>query len=319
MNGILVYSDSKETALGLLAKARRLAGQNGPPISLAILGMQDGPLEEAAFSHGAQKAFLGEDPLLEHFDAQIFAQALYQIAVQSEADLILIGSTQQGREVAPRLAQKLSAGCLTDAIGLSLEGDQLTVERRALGGNTVSAKIITSAIQVIAVMPGIYEASENGPGIGEVIKVSLDLPTPATRLVERKPKESGAVNIEDAEILVCIGRGVANQDDLSLIERFASAIGGKVACTRPISHENHWLSEDQMIGISGKVLNPALYLGVGVSGQIQHTVGIMDAKVIVAINKDPNAPIFNVADYGIVGDLYDLIPQIIEHLGGEGK
>lgn len=319
MNGILVYSESQEIALGLLAIAAELAAEGDPPISLALLGMHDPSQEQAYFSHGANSIFLGEDPHLEHFDAQVYAQALFQIVDQSEADLILIASTQEGREVAPRLAQKLSAGCLTDAISLSYQGDKLMVERRALGGNTVSTKIITSAVQVVAVMPNVYEPLANGPKTGEVTRVSLDLPAPRTRLVERKTKESGAVNIDNAEIIVCIGRGVAKQEDLPLIESLADAIGGKVACTRPISHENHWLSEDQMIGISGKALSPALYLGVGVSGQIQHAVGIMDAKVVVAINKDPNAPIFNIADYGIVGDLYDLIPQFIDQINSEGN
>jgi electron transfer flavoprotein alpha subunit len=132
--------------------------------------------------------------------------------------------------------------------------------------------------------------------------------------VERRAKEAGAVNVEEAEVLVCVGRGLAEEGDLSLVQDLAGALGGVVGCTRPLSHENHWLSEDQMVGLSGKVSSPNLYVGVGVSGQIQHVVGIMDAKLIVAINSDKNAPIFKVADYGIVGDLYQVVPKLLEQL-----
>jgi electron transfer flavoprotein alpha subunit len=136
----------------------------------------------------------------------------------------------------------------------------------------------------------------------------------ATRLVERRPKEAGGVNVEEAEILVCIGRGLSEESDLTMIQNLADALGGVVGCTRAISHEYHWLSEEQMVGLSGKVSSPNLYIGIAISGQIQHTVGIRDSNVIVAINKDKNAPIFKMADYGIVGDLYQVVPRLIERL-----
>jgi electron transfer flavoprotein alpha subunit len=317
MNGILVYSESQETALGLLTRAIELVAEQNTPVSIAFLGDFSPAQSDLFFAHGATNIYVGEDRALAHFDSRAYAEALDQIVGQSKADVILIGSTQQGRELTPRLAQKLSAGCLTDALSLSYRDSQLVVERRGLGGNTVSTKVITSPIQVIAVMPKIYEAGPGDASEGEVITVPLQLSPPSTRLLEHQPKEAGSVNIENADVLVCVGRGVANVDDLHLVESLADALRGMVACTRPISHENHWLAEDQMIGISGKVLSPRLYLGVGVSGQIQHTVGILDAKTIVAINKDSNAPIFNIADYGIVGDLYQVIPKLIEHIKGE--
>jgi electron transfer flavoprotein alpha subunit len=263
MKGILIYSESQETALGLLAKARDLVSDQSTLISIALLGRDPEAQADTFISHGADTVYLGVEDSLTHFDSRSYAEALFQIVRKSEANVILIGSTQQGRELAPRLAQKLSAGCLTDALGLSVSVNSTS---------------------------------------GEVIPLSLQFSAPATRLLERQSKETGLVNIENADVLVCIGRGVAQKDDLHLAQALADAVGGMIACTRPISHENHWLAENQMIGISGKVLSPGLYFGVGVSGQIQHTVGILDAKTIVAINKDSNAPIFNIADYGIVGD-----------------
>jgi electron transfer flavoprotein alpha subunit len=199
----------------------------------------------------------------------------------------------------------------------SCQDNRLIVERRALGGNTVSTKVITSRQQVIAVMPKLYDAEPVTGGVGEIIPVSLEMEQPTTRVLERRPKKAGTVNLEEADVLVCVGRGLDNIDDLSLIQSLADSVGGMLGCTRPISHEYHWLAEDQMVGLSGKESSPRLYLAIGISGQIQHTVGIMNANVIVAINHDKNAPIFKVADYGIVGDLYQVVPKLTERLRSE--
>ena len=314
MNELLIYSESQEIALGILSRACELTTERDILISIALIGGSAPAQPEIYFSHGAAKVYVGEDSALAHFDSRTYAEALAQIIEGSKSDAVLIGSTQRGRELAPRLAQKLSAGCLTDALSLTLDGEQFVVERRALGGNTVSSKVITSAMQIIAVMPNIYEAQPGDTSTGEVITFPLQVNPPSTRLIEQQTKETGTVNIEDADVIICVGRGVAKVDDMPLIQSLADAIGGMVGCTRPISHENHWLTEDQMIGISGKAPSPSIYFGVGVSGQIQHTVGIMGAKVIVAINKDSNAPIFNIADYGIVGDLYDIVPKLVKQL-----
>ena len=150
--------------------------------------------------------------------------------------------------------------------------------------------------------------------MGEIISVPLQLAPSTTKVVEQRPKVRGAINIEEAEVLVCVGRGLKNKDDLALIHTLADKLRGLVGCSRPISHDYHWLTEDQMIGLSGKEVSPRLYLSVGISGQIQHTVGIMNAKTVVAINNDQNAPIFKVADYGIVGDLYQVVPKLIDRI-----
>jgi electron transfer flavoprotein alpha subunit len=317
MNGILVYSEVQETALGLLTEGRSLAADLDKPLTVALLGGEVANQTDVYFVHGAAQVYVGVDPALVHFQASVYAEALSQVITQAESDIILIGSTRRGRELAPRLAQKLSAGCVTDAINLSFQSNGLIVERRALGGSTVSTKVITSPQQVISVMPKRYDAEPGSYSMGEVIQVSLDLKSTTTRVVEQRPKESGTVNLEEAEVLICVGRGLSSQDDLTLIHTLADKLGGMVGCTRPISHDYHWLTEDQMVGLSGVEASPLLYLGVGVSGQIQHTVGIMDAKLVIAINSDQNAPIFKIADYGIIGDLYQVVPMLIEQIQGE--
>ena len=318
MSGILVYSELEQTTLGLLSKGRELAAELGKSLAVALLG-DEAQWADACQAHGANQVYVGSDPALDIFQASTHASALAQIVAQAEADVILTGSTRRGRELAPRLAQKLSAGCVTDAISLSVQDERLVVERRALGGNTVSASVITSPQQVIAVMPKLFDPEQGDldaePGkAGAVVNVDLTLDPPATRLVERRPKAAGAVNVEEAEVLICVGRGLAEEGDLALIQDLAEALGGVVGCTRPLSHEYYWLSEDQMIGLSGKLSSPRLYIGLGISGQIQHTVGILDSKVIVVINSDKNAPMFKIADYGIVGDLKQVVPRLIEQL-----
>jgi len=288
---------------GLLNKGRELAAKLGKPLAVALLGEGDADQVKACFAHGAKRAFVGNDPTLNVFQAAVYASALAQIVDRAEADVILIASTRRGRELAPRLAQKLSAGCVTDATNLSVQDGRLVTERRALGGNTISREIITSPQQVIAVMPRLFDPQPGAEGAGEVIEVALELEASATKLVERRLKQAGTVNVEEAEVLVCIGRGVSKESDLPMIQNLADVLGGVVGCPRPISHDYHWLSEEQMVGLSGKVSSPSLYIGIAISGQIQHTVGILDSKLIVAINKDKNAPIFKMADYGIVGDL----------------
>jgi len=314
MTGILVYSEIEETALGLLTKGRELAEELGSPLSIALLGNATPEQSKAYFAHGAVKVFSGDDPSLAHFQASTYATVLAQISDQAEADILLIGATRRGRELAPRLAQKLSAGCISDATNLYIENNRLIAERRTLGGNTVAAKAITSQHQVISVMPKLYDAEPGDAGLGEIIPVSLQLPQPRTKVVEKQPKEAGSVNLEEAQVLVCVGRGLGTKDDLALIDSLAAALGGMVGCTRPISHDYHWLTEDQMVGLSGKEASPDLYIAIGVSGQIQHTVGILNAKTILAINNDSNAPIFKIADYGIIGDLYTVVPLMIEML-----
>ena len=316
MSGILVYSELESSALGLLTKGRELSAGLGMPLTVALLGEGAASQADACFAHGATRAYVGNDPALAVFQAGVYAAALAQLVDAAQADIILTASTRRGRELAPRLAQKLSAGCVTDATNLSLQDGRLVTERRALGGNTVSREAITSPQKVIAVMPRLFDAQPGGERVGQIIEVSLGLEPSTTRLVELRPKEAGGVNIEEAEVLVCIGRGLSEESDLPMIQNLADTLGGVVGCTRAISHEYHWLSEEQMVGLSGKVSSPTLYIGIAISGQIQHTVGIMDSKVIVAINKDKNAPIFKMADYGIVGDLYQVVPKLIGELSG---
>lgn len=311
MSGVLVFSERPTLALQSLTFAASL----GYPVAAAILDQKDDTWSEQYFNHGAQRVYCLSDQSLSGLQADVLSEALYRIADIAQAEIVLVGSTLRGREVAARLAQKMHAGCITDAAKLRAEAGKLIATRYSLGGKTLSEQVLTSTRQVIAVNPNAFQAEPlASKETGEVVEVALQLAASPVRIIERFQKPDTGVDIESADVVVCVGRGLESEDDLGMIQELADLVGGVVACTRPISHDRHWLPEERMIGISGKKISPNLYFGIGVSGQIQQMAAVLDAKVIVAINKDRNAPIFQNADYGIVGDLYQAIPKLIEKI-----
>jgi len=311
MSGVLVYSERPPLALQNLTFAASL----GYPAAVAVFNPEGETWSEQYFKHGAQRVYCMDDPSLSGLQADVVSEALYQIADLAEAEIVLVSSTLRGREVAGRLAQKLHAGCITDAAKLRSEEGQLIATRYSLGGKTLSEQVLTSGRKVIAVNPNAFQAEPlASKEKGEVVEVAPQGAASPVRIIEQKPKPDTGVDIESADVVVCVGRGLESEEDLDMIQEFADIVDGVVACTRPISHDRHWLPEERMVGISGKKISPSLYFGIGVSGQIQQMAAVLDAKVIVAINNDRNAPIFQNADYGIVGDLYQVIPKLTAEL-----
>jgi electron transfer flavoprotein alpha subunit len=316
MGDILVYSEKDEITWELLSKGRELKAR----LAVALLGPGAAARSAEAFGYGADAAYVCEDAALAELQAEVVAEALRQIVEQAAASLILLGSTRRGKELAPRLAQKLGAGCVTDALGLNIveapgpEGGRVVAQRYALGGNTVATEAIATARQVVAVMPKTFEIGPQEARSGQVLTLKLALPQPRLKILEKRPKGGEVVDLEAAERLVCVGRGLAKREDLALIQALASALQAEIGCTRTIACDYAWLAEERLVGLSGRKCKPRLYLGVGISGQIQHTVGVMGSRLIVAINSDKEAPIFQIADYGIVGDLYQVVPRLTAKL-----
>jgi electron transfer flavoprotein alpha subunit len=315
--GILACSETSEGAFELLTKGREVSKALRIELAAVVFGKADSDCQPY-FEYGAQKTILVPQDSVGRLDAETYANVLFQISKESGPDILLLRSTRLGKETAGRVAQKLQAGCITDAIGLDMKGSDLVVNRYALGGNTVSSEIIKSPKKVISFMPRTFEA-QKAPAQGEVVKPDLKVPKTRVELVELRKKTGEAVNIESAETLVCVGKGIGKKEDLEMVKELASLLGGELGCTRALSSDYHWISEDRMVGISGKRCKPKLDVSIGVSGQIQHTVGIMTSKLIVAINKDKEAPIFKMADYGIVGDLYQVVPKLVEKIKNTGK
>lgn len=313
MADILIYSEKREPARELTFKAKEFAATLGLGVSAAAFGSDSGAVAADLGAHGADTVYVSEDAALDGLQTDVVAEALAQVARAAGAVCVLVGSTRRGKELAPRLAQKLGAGCVTDVNGMAVEDGVLVAGRYAYGGSTLAREAITTAVKVFAVMPKTFEIGMPTPGAGAVVTPALTLTPSAVKVVDRRPKEGQAVDLAAANRIVGMGRGFGKREDLGLGEQLAAALKAEIGATKGIA-DFQWVSEDRIIGLSGAKTAPELYVALGISGQIQHTVGINAAKLIVAVNKDKDAPIFQLADYGIVGDLYQVVPALIEKL-----
>ena len=317
MTAVLIYSERDELAHDLLAWAASRREGLGERVA-AVLGRDATARAESYRSFGAARIFFDEGEALAALLDDVVAQALADIVDRTEISVVLLGATRRGRSLAPRLAQLLDAGCVSEAVEIEIESGRVVTGRYSLGGNTIAREVIRTPIQVIGVAPGTVERATAGPTAGEMVAYEPGFGPSRATIVERRNKPAMETNITESERLVCVGRGLASEEDLPLVKDLAAALGGELACTRPLSYEYGWLPEDRMIGISGQKCSPKLLMSVGVSGQVQHTVGIQGAKTIVAINTEQGAPIFKLADYAIVGDLYQVVPMLAARLRDRG-
>ena len=313
MAEILVYSDKPEAARELAFKGKEFAAALGLGLSAAALGAGAEGLVAELTAFGADKIYVSDDAALADLHPDVVAEALAQIAGQAGATYVLVASTRRGKELAGRLAQKLGAGALSDVNTMSVKDGELVGGRYALGGNTVAEERIQTPIKVFAVMPKTFEVGEPQAGAGEVIRPALSLAPSAVKVVDRRAREGQVVNLDAALRIVGVGRGFGKREDLDVAQALAAALEAELGCTKSIA-DFEWLSEDRIIGLSGAKTKPDVYIALGISGQIQHTVGISQSKLIAAVNKDKEAPIFALADYGIVGDIFQVVPALMAKL-----
>lgn len=302
MATVLIYSDKINMALELLTAAREIGAA-----AIKAVTINDSQAAQELANAGAEVYNIDADVNLA--DAAVAASALAQAAEQLQADIILLSSNRRCKEYAGRLAQIIGAGCLTDVTALQVNGGQIECQRNALGGATVATQTVTAARQVIAIRPRTYEAAAAGSG-GSVNNLQVTVPPSAVKLVEVRGKEGDTVDIEAAEILVAVGQGMENKEDLPLAEELARKLGGEVACSKPLATDRKWLSEERIVGLSGKKCKPQLALLFGISGQVQFTVGIRDARVIASVNTDENASINQMSDYILTADLKDVLAEL---------
>jgi len=310
---VLVFSDVKKNGLELLAKARELADQKGDKVTAVLIGKASGDWAGDYIKHGADRVITA-GASMENFKAEEAADILEAVVKEEQSAVVLISSTKDGKELAPRLAAKLDAGCISDAGKIYYQGDSVIAERGVYSGNAIAIEQFISLPGIITVPGKAYDPLAPDPSrSGEIIQKEMDLKDYGSKIMDVQKMKTEGTNVEDAEIIVSCGRGFKGSDDLKLIRELAEIIkGNTLGCSRPIAADLKWLSEDHWIGLSGHKVKPKLYIACGISGQIQHVAGMRDSGVIVAINKDPDAPIFNSADYGIVGDLYQVIPKLID-------
>lgn len=318
-NGVWVFSESPQLMLELLGKGRKFADDLGTELVSIAIGDVDA---QKLIQHGADKVLAVTNPELKTFQVDTYTDAFENLIGERKPDILLIGATRNGLEFAPRLAERLKTGCVTEATRLELDAEKkfLLVDRVSWGGNLTETHVSRAKPQIATVARGLFTPiAPDSARKGEVVTVEPKFKPPSTKLVETKPKTAKGVKVTDAAVIVSFGRGVRKKEDMAIVEQLAKTMGAVVSCSRPIAEDLHWLPEDQYVGLSGQKVSPKLYLALGISGQIQHLTGIRNSRVIVAVNNDPKAPIFEYSDYNIVADLYQMIPALIEAVRQLGK
>ena len=321
--GVWVYAEQREgklhaVSLELLGKAGELAENLNQEVSAVLLGDGVSHLAETLIQYGADHVILVEDPCLAQYRTVPYTDAMEMLIGRFKPNILLMGATHVGRDLAPRISRRVAVGLTADCTELSIDPDEkiLLQTRPAFGGN-VMATIANrySRPQMATVRPGVMEQKECPGKQGDIIRESISINEQAvqTKILEivREARKTG--DLSKAKIVVGGGRGVGDADGFRALEKLADVLAGEVAGTR-VAVEEGWISADRQVGQTGQSIRPELYIACGISGAIQHRAGIMNARYIVAINRDERAPIFQVADWGIVGDLRELVSEMIRQL-----
>ena len=322
--GIMVFAEQRDgnihpISFELLGKAREIADKKECEVFSVLLGYQMREKAKELIYYGADKVFLYDHPSLKEFDVINYKQNIVNLIREEKPEIVLIGATPLGRSLAPRIAAALKTGLTADCIDLQLdENGELIQVRPAFTGNIIAHIKTRTRPVMTTVRYKVFKAGERDTNRkGEVVEKEVEfMEDVGVKIVRKEPVE--IVNISDAEIIVSGGRGLKKPEDLKILEELANLLGGVVGASRPLVDEG-WISKDHQVGFSGNIVRPKLYLACGISGSPQHLAGMRDSEIIVAINIDPSAPIFSVADYGIVGDLYEIVPKLIEKLRDRKK
>ena len=305
-------------AFQLLGKGRELADLLEVNLTLVILGANfDEKLEEFS-QYGMDEIIYVKSPILKDYYSDLYVKVITELVLDNKPEIILIGATPSGRDFAPRAAKRLNAGLTADCTGLdiNLETRNLLQTRPTFGGNIMATiRTPSSRPQMATVRPGTYKMPENVKKKVNIRKIDYEFKEKdsVSKIVKVISKKKISVNLEDAEIIVAGGRGVGSKENFKIIKDLANVLDAELGGSR-ITVELNWLEPDRQIGQTGKTVTPKLYIACGISGAIQHIVGMQNSNIIVAINKDPDAPIFNWAHYGIVGDLHEVIPVLINEI-----
>ncbi|MBC8225182.1 electron transfer flavoprotein subunit alpha/FixB family protein [Candidatus Bathyarchaeota archaeon] len=319
MAEILVLAEHRRGALRdvtyeLLAKGREITDSGGLELSTIVLGSGCSGFAGELSNH-ADRVLVVDHPDLAEFNAEAYSKVLVGVIAERKPRLTLIGHTSCGVDLAPALAIKSGLPLATDCIDLSLDGGGLAVTRQVYGGKMNVEGVLREAEGHIAtVRPATFEPGEPRGEPGEVVSLEypaeLELVTRFTGFVEPPP---GEVDIADAEIIVGVGRGIKDEKNIPVVRELAEALKGELGCSRPIVDKG-WLPKDRQVGSSGKTVKPKLYIASGISGSFQHVMGMKGSDLIVVVNKDSKAPLFGFADYGVVGDLFKVLPALTEKI-----
>lgn len=313
-DGILVITESadrrfRKSTYEVLSEGRRLADRLNTPLSAVVLGSD--VLAAAELKHfGADRVLVCDAPELAEFDPDRFTVLLHDIVIARQPKMVLFGASIRDKQLAPRLAARLDAALAMECTGLSLEGERLIATRSIYGSKLVAKVALEGAPQIAVLRPNVFPAAVVEKA-GEIERIVVKPAATRVRLLEKKPAVA-RLDLVEADVVVSGGRGMGGED-FGVLEELAGLLGGAVGASRSAVDEG-WRPHADQVGQTGKVVSPKLYVACGISGAIQHIAGISSSGCIVAVNKDPDAPIFRYADYGIVGDLHEMVPAIIREI-----
>lgn len=311
LDGVLAPS-----TLELVAKARALASASGGGVKAALLGSGTADLADALASHGIEVLHV-EDPALAAYTWGGFVQALQFLVTRLAPRAVLVAHTAEGYDLAPALAAAADLPLVTNCVDVALEGDVLVATRRMYNEKVQGEfEIASDRTYVVTLRPGVTAPAGPAPGgIVTSTSVAIDAGRIRARFVRLSRPEVSDVDLAQADVIVSAGRGIQKKENLALVEALAKRLGGVVGASRPLT-DNEWLPKTRQVGQSGRTVRPKLYVACGISGAMQHVSGMKDAGLIVAINTDPSAPIFEVAHVGFVANVLELLPAVLKELGG---
>lgn len=331
--GVFIYAQQVDgeispIAFELLGKAKDLAGDLGTDVTAVLLGSNVKGLADSLAEYGANRVIVVDDPVLEVYRTEPYAQALTAVINEYKPEIMLVGATAIGRDLGPRVSARVGTGLTADCTKLEIgdfplnplpgkeqKHNQLLMTRPAFGGNTIATIACPdNRPQMATVRPGVMQKIEPVKGAkAEIVEFKPELKENNcyVEILDIVKEVAQVADIQQAKILVSGGRGVGSKENFQILQDLADALGGVVSCSRAVV-DNGWMPKDLQVGQTGKTVRPNVYFAIGISGAIQHTAGMEESDIIIAINKDESAPIFDVADYGIVGDLNKIVPLITQ-------
>ncbi|MBV8549985.1 MAG: electron transfer flavoprotein subunit alpha/FixB family protein [Acidobacteriaceae bacterium] len=298
-----------------LAAGERIAGALGAPLQAAVIGAGIEKLANEAATYKIAKIFAVEHDLLARYTPDGHTAALEQLIKAQQPKVVVFPHTYQVRDFGPKLSTRFGKALISDVVDIKTAGGQVTFIRQLFQGKLNSDVRAAGEPEFVSIQAGAFRAAEPGGEAAPVEKVAAELEPSQIRTKPEEPfrEAQRSVDLSAADIIVSVGRGIKEKENLPVVEQLASVLGAELAASRPIC-DNGWLPMERQVGSSGQTVSPKVYFAIGISGAIQHLVGMKGSKTIVAINKDENAPIFEAADYGVVGDLFEIVPAIVEEI-----
>jgi len=316
--GVMIYAEQRggkvhPVSYELLGKGREIADKLNVELTSVLLGSQMAEEAQELIYYGADTVFLYDHADFREFDLINYKRNIVRLVEEVRPEILLLGATHLGRSLGPRIAVALSTGLTADCIGLDIdEQDNLIQIRPAFSGNILAYIRTSTRPQMATIRYKVMQKREKDPGRrGEVVRKDVELVDPLLALVGKE--SSSGVNIAEADVIVSGGRGLKKPEDFKILEGLAEVLGGVIGSSRPLVDDG-WIGKEHQVGFSGNTVKPKLYVACGVSGSPQHLAGMRASDIIVAVNSDPSAPIFRIADYGVVGDLYEVVPKLTDEL-----